>query len=92
LTFYGVASLNRALLLLLKTRGGEEGLTAGHGLETVAWGNTLRGDISVGLQGLLNLKIRNRSGLFSDFIKHTTNRISIHVNSSAVVSGHGGSE
>ena len=34
LTFYGVACLSRALLLLLKVDGGEEGLTASHGLET----------------------------------------------------------
>ena len=83
LTFYGVASLSRALVLLLKASGGEEGLTASHGLETVAWADTMSGEIAVGLRWL-NLKIRNRSGLFSDFVKHTKNRISIHVNSSAV--------
>src|SRR4051812_19023118 len=34
LTFYGVASLSRALTLLLRREGGEESLTKGHGLET----------------------------------------------------------
>ncbi|MEH2392840.1 MAG: YaaC family protein [Nostoc sp.] len=84
LTFYGVASLSRALLLLLKERGGEEGLTASHGLETVGWSNIMSGDITAGLQGLRNLKIRTTPGLFSDFVTHTNNRISIHVNSSGV--------
>lgn len=84
LTFYGVASLSRSLLLLLKAQGGEEGLTPSHGLETVAWGNVMSGDIAAGLKELPNLKIRTRSGLFSDFVKHTNNRISIHVNSSGV--------
>jgi len=84
LTFYGVASLSRALILLLKTNGGEEGLTASHGLETVAWGDILSGATSSGLQELRNLKIRTTSGLFSDFVTHTDNRISMHVNSSAV--------
>jgi hypothetical protein len=84
LTFYGVASLSRSLLLMLKANGGEEGLTASHGLETVSWGNTMSGDIAIGLQGLRDLKIRTRSGLFSDFVTHTNNRISLHVNSSGV--------
>ena len=66
LTFYGVASLSRALLLLLKAKGGEEGLTASHGLETVGWSDIMSGDIAAGLQGLRNLKIRTRPGLFSD--------------------------
>ncbi|WP_100656186.1 YaaC family protein [Alteromonas flava] len=84
LTFYGVASLSRALLLLMKKNGGEEGLTGSHGLETVGWGDILSGEISTGLRSLRNLKIRTTSGLFNDFITHTNNRISLHVNSSAV--------
>lgn len=84
LTFYGVASLSRAVMLLLKSRGGEEGLTASHGLETVSWNNVLSGDISGALEKLPELKIRTRAGLFSDFVHHTSNRLSIHVNSSAV--------
>lgn len=84
LTFYGVASLSRALLLLLKRNGGEEGLTAGHGLETVGWRGILSGDMASGLKRIGELKIRTRAGLFSDFVKNTNNRMSIHVNSEAV--------
>ena len=84
LTFYGVASLSRALLLLLKTEGGEEGLTAGHGIETVGWSDVMSGDTASGLTRLGDLKIRRRSGLFSDFVTQTNNRVSIHVNSEGV--------
>ena len=84
LTFYGVASLSRALLLLLKIGAGEEGLTPSHGLETVCWGDVLSGDTAAGLAKLGDLKIRRRAGLFSDFVTHTNNRISIHVNSAGV--------
>ena len=84
LTFYGVASLTRALTLLLKRDGGEEGLTKGHGLETVDWSKQLAGDLSVGLSALSGLRIRTCSGLFSDLAKHTGNRMSMHVRSSAV--------
>jgi hypothetical protein len=84
LTFYGVACLSRALLLLLKVSGGEEGLTGSHGLETVNWGNIMSGDTAKGLTKLTNLKIRTRPGLFSDFVTHTNNRVSMHVNSAEV--------
>lgn len=84
LTFYGVACLSRALILLLKKQGGEEGLTAGHGLETVAWGDIMSGEPSTGLQGLHNLKIRTCSGTFSDLASYTKNITTIHDNSSAI--------
>ena len=84
LTFYGVTCLSRALLLLLKAHGGEEGLTAGHGIETVGWGDVLSGPTADGLARLGDLKIRRRAGLFSDFVTSTKNRISIHVNSEGV--------
>ena len=84
LTFYAVASLSRALLLLMKVQGGEEGLSGSHGLETVNWGATMSGDTAEGLRELRNLKIRTCSGLFSDFMTHTNNRLSIHVRSAAV--------
>jgi len=84
LTFYGVASLSRALLLLLKKQGGEEGLTGSHGLETVDWGAVFSGEVANGLQKIGDLRIRTRTGLFTDFLTHTNNRISIHVNSSRV--------
>ena len=84
LTFYGVASLSRALLLLMRAKGGEESLSGSHGLETVSWASTMSGDTVAGLKELRNLKIRTRSGLFSDFLFSTDNRMSIHANSSAV--------
>lgn len=84
LTYYGVASLSRSLLLLLKREGGEEGLASGHGLKTVDWGEQLSGDPSAGLASLLDLRVQTCSGLFSDFTRETKNRISIHVRSSTV--------
>jgi hypothetical protein len=84
LTFYGVASLSRSLLLLLKRNGGEEGLTGSHGLETVNWGTVMSGEVVNGLKNLGSLKIRTRNGLFSDFATQTNNRISIHINTSGV--------
>lgn len=84
LTFYGVASLSRALLLLLRCNGGEETLKAGHGLMTVDWANTLSGDLTKGISSLGDLKVATCSGLFSDFLNETENRISIHIDSSNV--------
>jgi hypothetical protein len=84
LTFYGVASISRAFLLLLKRDGGEESLTKGHGLNTVEWRQVMSGETSIGLENLLNLEIQTCSGIFSDFVRETENRVSIHVNSSEV--------
>ena len=84
LTFYGVTCLSRALLLLLKTGGGEEGLNAGHGIETVGWGDVMSGDTAAALMQLNTLRIRKRSGLLSDFVKYTENRMAIHIRSGGV--------
>jgi hypothetical protein len=84
LTFYGVTSLSRALLLLLGTNGGEANLTGAHGLKTVEWKNVLCGKSSVRLDLLDELKIETCGGLFYDFVKGTDNRISIHVRSEGV--------
>ncbi|HSS52647.1 MAG TPA: YaaC family protein [Thermoanaerobaculia bacterium] len=84
LSFYGVTSLGRSALLLLKRGSGEEAIVPGHGFETVGWLNTLSGDISGGLSALGNLKIRTRSGLFTDFVRETDNCMCMHVNSAAV--------
>ncbi|HEX3552497.1 MAG TPA: YaaC family protein [Thermoanaerobaculia bacterium] len=84
LSFYGVTSLGRSALLLLKRGSGEEALVPGHGFETVGWLNTLSGDISAGLSALGNLKIRTRAGLFTDFVRETGNCMCMHVNSAAV--------
>ena len=81
LTFYGVTSLSRALLLLLKADGGEEGLRPSHGLATIGWHEAFAGDTTAGLRRLKNLKIRRQAGLFSDFMEHTRNRMVIHIRS-----------
>lgn len=86
LAFYGVASLSRALLLVVRRRGGEEGLTAGYGLETVASGSAMSGDVAKGLEGLGELRARRR-GLFSDFLVHARNTTLIH-HHAAAVTGH----
>jgi hypothetical protein len=44
----------------------------------------LSGETAEGLKKLGELKLRTRAGLFSDFVRHSNNRISIHVNSEAV--------
>ena len=44
----------------------------------------MSGDIAKGLTGLGDLKICTRAGLFSDFVTHTNNRVSIHVRSGEV--------
>ena len=84
LTFYGVASLTRALVLLLRAKGGEECLTPRHGLERVGWAEAMSGSTSEGLRNLRQLKIRRRRGLFSDLVEHTQNRVLLHVTSTAV--------
>ncbi len=84
LTFYGVASLSRALILLLRREGGEETLTGSHGLESVNWGATFSGEGGKGLADLSNLKIRTTNGLFDDLVKQTQNKIALHIHSAAV--------
>jgi hypothetical protein len=84
LTFYGIASLARSTLLLLKPGSGEGSLVRGHGLETVDWSATLSGDLSTALSSIGNLKVRTSAGLFNDFVVHTDNRICIHARSSSV--------
>src|SRR5207247_949230 len=77
-------SLSRSLVLLLKAQGGEEGLPASHGLETVDWGSVMSGDTSNGIKQLCDLRIRTTAGLFSEFVKYTENRLSIHIRSGSV--------
>ena len=84
LSYYGVASLSRALLLLLKPGTGESSLTASHGLSVVNWRATLGADISTGLSNLTNLKISTHAGLFNDFVEQTKNKVCLHIQSSAV--------
>jgi hypothetical protein len=85
LTFYGISTLSRALILLLKPNSGENSLTAGHGLQTINWSNTLAGsDISERLKNIGQLEVKTCKGLFSELINETQNRISIHVDSGGV--------
>ncbi|MCV3209517.1 hypothetical protein OHD62_16880 [Mesorhizobium sp. YC-39] len=84
LTFYGVASLGRALALLCRKNGGEEGLAKGHGLEIVAWSDQLSGELGQALAGIGNLRARTCRGLLADLVQDTNNRIAMHINSEAV--------
>ncbi|MBB2793839.1 UNVERIFIED_ORG: hypothetical protein GGD58_002698 [Rhizobium pisi] len=84
LTFYGVASLSRALTLLCRREGGEEGLTRGYGLETVQWPDTLSGELAHAIANIGNLKVRTTRGLFQDLVTETNNRLPIHATSQAV--------
>lgn len=82
LTFYGIASLSRSLILLLKRSGGEETLSMGHGLTTEAWRDTFSGNMEQNLSSLLDLKISSSSGLFCDLITAIENTSCIHTNGS----------
>ncbi|WP_405201668.1 YaaC family protein [Dokdonia sp. LLG6352-1] len=84
LVFYGVSSLSRSLTLIMKKRGGEERLTAGHGITTEDWSNELSGDLNTSLKKIGNLKVKTTSGLFTDFIKETDNIMNCHVRSSGI--------
>lgn len=84
LSFYGVASLSRALILMLKAEGGEEGLASGHGIETVDWRKEMSGVTTQGLTNLGELRVRKCMGLFSDLVKYTNNRVSIHIRSGRI--------
>ena len=84
LTYYGVASLSRAIILLFKRKSGEESISNGHGLTTINWKEQLCYDTTKDISSLMNLKIQTTSGLFSDLIKETNNRILMHIQSSAV--------
>ena len=84
LTFYGVASLSKALLLLLRKNGGEECLHKGHGLETISWDQEMSGDIPNALDNLGNLKVKTNAGLFTGFLDISENLICLHINSTAV--------
>lgn len=84
LVFYGVSSLSRSLTLLMKKRGGEESLTAGHGITTEDWSNELSGDLSIALKKIGDLQVKTTSGLFTEFISETNNVMNFHVNSSGI--------
>lgn len=84
LVYYGVASLTRALLLLLQPHGGEEALSKGHGLETMDWGSALSGSLSEGSVSLARLEVRTCRGLFSELVEGTQNAVTLHANSTKV--------
>lgn len=84
LSFYGVASLSKAILLLLKPGTGEAALVPAHGLIALEWRDLLARDAASDLSSIASLKIRSCNGLFVDFVRETNNKICMHVNSSAV--------
>lgn len=84
LNFYGVSTLAKSLTLLLRRSGGEETLTAGHGVVTKEWSNVFSGGISAGLRKIGNLRISTTSGVFTDLVNATDNVSCIHVRSSGV--------
>lgn len=85
LTFYGVSVLSKALILLLRKEGGEDSLTEGHGLNAKGWSNILKGnDISTRLKNIGNLEVETCNGVFSDLVKQTNNKVTIHIQSAAV--------
>jgi len=85
LTFYGINSLSRAVVLLLRASGGENTLKGGHGLAIKNWNNILfSDDISVSLKNLGMLEVESCRGLFSELIDATHNIVSIHSYSSSV--------
>lgn len=84
LSFYGVASLSRATLLLFKPGTGEPGLVASHGLTTSNWPATLAGELPQALKALDTLQVKTCAGLFSDFVQQTENYLCMHVRSSEV--------
>lgn len=82
LAYYGVASLSRALILLLKSTPKQ--LTASHGLTTIKWNEILSDNMQDSLERLGRLAVRTSRGLFADLMTHTDNRTSIHANSAGV--------
>lgn len=85
LTYYGVYTLSRALVLLFKAQGGENTLKEGHGLGTDNWSSILvGGDTSSHLSDIGKLRVKTSKGLFSELLKETNNHIAIHINSAGI--------
>ncbi len=85
LLFYGITSLSKSLILLLKKKGGEETFKNSHGLHITNWNNVLRTqNFSDGLRNIGNLEIEIENGLFYEFIRTTENKTLIHLNGSDV--------
>lgn len=85
LLFYGITSLSKSLILLLKKNGGEETLKNGHGLHITNWNNILHTqNFSDGLRNIGNLEIEIQNGLFYEFIRTTNNKTLVHLNGSEV--------
>lgn len=85
LTFYGINSLTRALVLLLKPYGGENTLKGGHGLTIQSWNNTLfSGNIQSSLSKIGQLRVATCKGMFTELVDAIENRVTIHSYSSSV--------
>ena len=85
LTYYGINLLSKALVLLLKERGGENSLKPGHGLETRQWSNILFGsNISDSLNKLGLLEVETSHGILSELMSITNNCNPVHINSTSI--------
>ena len=85
LTYYGIASLGRALLLLMKSKGGEDRIKAGHGLKTSGWRNVMNRKGADDLMKLQDLMIVTQPGLFSDFLANVKNATLIYHRSGGTI-------
>ena len=70
LQYYGVVSLSRGLTLFLEPTKREATLKQSHGLQVCDWGK----ELSNGLRGIGNLRIRVTKGVFEDLLIATENR------------------
>ena len=84
LTYYGISSLGKALVLMLNARGGEETIKSSHGLSTQNWDKILSSNVADALRSINRLEILSNEGLFSKLVLNTRNRICIHVNTASV--------
>lgn len=85
LTYYGINTLSKALILLLDPTTEEANLKPGHGLITKSWNNTLlKENIGTSLREIGKLEVKTCTGLFTELVRATDNTTSIHAYSSCV--------
>lgn len=85
LTYYGINTLSKALILLLDPAIEESNLKSGHGLATKKWNNTLfKESIGSSLRDIGKLEVKTCTGLFSELVRATDNTTYIHAYSSNV--------
>jgi len=84
LLFYGISSLSRCLILLLKINGGEETLIGSHGLSCKNWNSTLSPELETSLKNIGDLHVESCNGLFQNLLKATNNMSCLHERTSGV--------